>query len=245
MATATIPAPPVEVSPELPPMAGARLINNRWIIRHDGRWPQWRQLVRRQIPVYQTHRDGSAESGSVERIEVAYSWDSNPEPVIEQLMQELAPLEFDVRPSSALHDQLERGAEAGFGELVEAFSLAARVKERPAFKGAKLLGSCFVSRGAWKLLLHNEAAKALLTRHLAGDHGVLGNSTGIELTDDQKWCPFVWGHDVQNRAALDAGGLVTSIYAAVYEKTRGPEEVRIVTHLNTATVIYAPSRDAC
>ena len=112
------PFPPVEPPPvEAPPVDGARLINGKWIVKIDGHWPRWRQLVRRQIPTYRTHHDGGAESGYTARVEVAYEWGGDPAEVIQQLMEMSNMRPFDPRPESPLHDQLELAERSGFADL--------------------------------------------------------------------------------------------------------------------------------
>ena len=75
---------------------------------------------------------------------------------------------------------------------------------------------------------------------------MIGQASDAELTDDARWCPPLFGTSVINARAVEIGsGLVRSVYPIVFEKSRGLEEARIVTYLNTTTIIYAPSRDAC
>jgi hypothetical protein len=245
MATATIPAQPVEASPELPPVDGARLIGNRWIIRLEGHWPRWRQIVTRRIPTYSTYHDGSGKAGFTERVEVAYEWSSDPEPIIQQLMETLSPLPFDPRPESPLHDQLELAERSGFEDLAGALRMAAKIKPREL--APAMLGEVWLSRGITsKLCLGREPIMAFLHRHVRGDWGIATTADVGELTADQLWAPPVFGQAVENRAAVLANrGLVQSVYVEKLVPTRGPEELKICTFLGHTTVCYAPRQDCC
>jgi hypothetical protein len=241
-------APPVESPPgETPPAEGARKIGDRWILRLDGRdgWPCWRQLIRRQIPTYESFPHGGGRAGHVERVEVAYEWGGDPAEVIQRLFESVNFRPFDPRPENKLADQLERGRQEGFSELCEAFELTAKVKPRVPFPA--LWGRVWISHGVTSVLyLGREPTLTFLNRHIRGDWGANGKASEVELSDDQLWAGPVISQAVANQAAVLAGrGLVQSTYVEKLVPTRGPEELKICTFLGHTTVIFSPRMDVC
>jgi hypothetical protein len=172
-----------------------------------------------------------------------------PHAVIEALQQEHnAWRVFDPREPNELWDWLEQKIAAGDRVGVEIYIASNKVKPRVPLTGLPL-GSCFKSRGtlvpslaAW---LTDDALRTLLKRHANGDWGMHGHLADVELDDDRRWCPPLFGVATVNAVAVESGrGLVRSIYPETFEKTRGVEEIRIVTWIGQATYIYIRSRDS-
>lgn len=168
---------------------------------------------------------------------------------------------FDPREPDALHDQLEAAHQAGFGDLAEAFTLAAKVKPRVPIPGMQL-GTVRVSRGIQKARIGGDALRAFFKAHAGGDHGGHGHRPEAgELTEDQKFVPTMFDVATQNAVAIEADfGVVRSFFRSEGDPPgpalesacrpvndrRRPEEVIVVTFLDTGfrqTVAYAPRLD--
>jgi hypothetical protein len=109
--------------------------------------------------------------------------------------------DFDPREPSPLHEQLERARQAGFVELVEAFSLAAKVKARLPLAGFDL-GDVKLSYNVGnRRIARDQEVRGYLRQH--------ANQELPEPTDDQLWCPMLFDEPIQNVAAL------ASVFGAV------------------------------
>jgi len=76
-----------------------------------------------------------------------------------------------------------------------------------------------------------------------GDHGDVGFSKDVELDDDMRFSPYTFDQLTVNAAAIERqSGLVTSIFSETWQKTRGVEQLRIVSHIGCMTVVWCPSR---
>jgi hypothetical protein len=154
---------------------------------------------------------------------------------------------LDPREPSALHDELDAAVKAGFAALVEEFHARNKVKPRVVLTGLPL-GQCFRSRGTLAAWLTDDALRLRLQSHAGGSWGVHGSiSDAPDLVEgcDELWVPPLFSVGIQNAVAIKLGkGLVRSIYPETFEKTRGVEEIRIVTWIGQATYIYIPSRDS-
>jgi hypothetical protein len=220
-----------------------RRIERSTLIDQITRLPFFRYRdIERRSPIETWTRDAEGSPICIlEHRDPIVRWDSGtigPAESLDRKMQDIgppynAPLEpFDPRPESKIHDQLERGHEAGFTELVEAFTLAAKVKERPAFsRGRFPIGPVVVRRGT--------PADQMTLRRLLADHV---NQPVIELDDDQRWCPAMAGQDVVNEVAIQSqSGLVQSVFPQPKEPGRPVKSVHVWTLLagdRTQTLIF-------
>jgi hypothetical protein len=89
-----------------------------------------------------------------------------------------------------------------------------------------------------------DVRREYIKRHASGDWGVVGHiDDAKDLTDDQRWCPVLFGKAVENAVAIEMGaGLVESFYPRVFGEGRGTESVRVVTLVSELTLCYAASR---
>jgi hypothetical protein len=160
----------------------------------------------------------------IEHREQRVLWDSGPGPgeVFQATLARLdtshnpfhpSILEFDPRPASPLHDQLERARSSGFADLAEAFEIAAKVHERPGvIRGRFPLGRCWCTRG---VSYDASTARKFLAEHVTQE--------APELDDDARWCPVLAGIHAENAVAIETGrGLVRSRFGIEIPEMRGP-----------------------
>jgi hypothetical protein len=173
-------------------------------------------------------------------------------------------IEFDARPPSPLHDQLERAKAAGFSELAEAFELAAKVKARDSIRGRFPLGKVSRSLGTARAQIGDEELRGFLRRHINGDFGVHGKLADVALSDDQRWVPPLYSQAVQNAVAIESGsGVIKSrfmlqgdplptqqwgVHVVDLGNRRRSEDVDVTTFLDvdrgtTETIVSAPRFD--
>jgi hypothetical protein len=111
------------------------------------------------------------------------------------------------------------------------------------------LGTVQATRGYLAIGLTSAELSDLLTRHVSGDAGLLGDTAGAEPTPEDRFCPPLAVPAVANFLALSAGsGLVQGRYS-VYRPGIGrrPEDEVIVATLlangHAFTIIYTNNRD--
>lgn len=230
--------------------SGVRMIGSRRIEKHiRGSLITWQEIIRPEPierPSYNPTTGLTHTLLDHQAAKVVWRDARDPHDAIQGLTRQHAD-EFDPREPDDLNSLIEEAKATRFAPLADLLvAIAAKsnckIKPRPIIGGIPL-GRCLVTRGVGKLPVGPEELREYIARHANGDWGANGRLDDVDLDDDKRWAPVLFGVSVENAVSVEAGqGLVQSVYPRVFVKQRGEESLRITTLIGHMTVCWTPNR---
>lgn len=170
-----------------------REINGRPMLRTEGPgWRHWRQATAQ--PPRQAQRYDTRTQQTITEVEhftpvVHFEHTEHPAAAIEAKLAnpEHVWQTFDPREPSPLHAQLEAAQKAGFGDIVTAFKLAAKIKDRPPLGGFDLGIVRLAISAPIRHRCGHVDVRSLLAKH-AHSEPTWRAETG-EISEDVHFCP--------------------------------------------------------